>query len=171
VSSPFGRTAAVDISAATALDGEDEDPAATFSLPRLPSPSVLLGSLLPVRREELRLDVDGLYPQQIVSGTQFSGLTQVVHWIANLTARGTDHWVGSIWFREGSTTTFCFTTVDVRVTRAALASGQSAVVTFSGGGMPIAPRCTSTGRRTFIRSSSNSTPARGAPPTRASAQR
>jgi hypothetical protein len=139
VLSRFGRTASADISAATAPDGEEEDPAATLNLPRLPSlppPSVLLGSLLPVRREELRLDVDGLYPQQVVSGTQFSGLTQVVHWIASLTTRATDHWVGSIWFREGSTTTFRFTTVDVRVTRAALASGQSAVVTFSGGGMP-----------------------------------
>jgi len=87
--------------------------------------------LLPSRREELRLDVDGPYPQNVVSGTQYSGLTQVVHWIANLQPNGSGRWLGSIWYRDGSTSTFRYTDVDVRVT-----SGQSAQVTFSGGGMP-----------------------------------
>src|SRR6266511_2579511 len=129
-----GHAASADISAAEAPGAVEEDQAATFSFPRIPS----LPSLpqLSVGREELRLDVDGRYPQNVASGTQRSGLTQVVHWIANLNASGTDHWVGSIWFREGATATFRYTTVDVRVTRAAHASGQTAVVTFSGGGMP-----------------------------------
>lgn len=104
-------------------------------LPRL-SGVPILGSLLPIRREELRLDVDGMYPQNVASGTQYAGLTQVVHWIANLKPKGADRWQGSIWFREGSTITFRYTTVDVRIQRALTASGQSATVTFSGGGMP-----------------------------------
>ncbi|HEY3063875.1 MAG TPA: hypothetical protein VGL99_33305, partial [Chloroflexota bacterium] len=139
ISLPFslprlGNTASADISSVEAPAAVVEDQAATFSFPRLPS----LPSLpqLSQGREELRLDVDGRYPQNVASGTQTSGLTQVVHWIASLSASGTDHWVGSIWFREGSTATFRYTTVDVRVTRAAQASSQSAVVTYSGGGMP-----------------------------------
>jgi len=129
-----GHAASADISAAEAPGAVEEDQAATFSFPRIPS----LPSLpqLSVGREELRLDVDGRYPQNVASGTQRSGLTQLVHWIANLNPTGSDHWVGSIWFREGATATFRYTTVDVRVTRAAHASGQTAVVTFSGGGMP-----------------------------------
>jgi len=106
-----------------------------LNLPHL-SAIPVLGSLLPVRREELRLDVDGLYPQQMASGTQYSGLTQVVHWIARLQPNGTDRWKGSIWFREGSTATFRYTTVDVRVQRALTATSQSATLTFSGDGMP-----------------------------------
>src|SRR6266545_5824195 len=106
-----------------------------LNLPHL-SAIPVLGSLLPVRREELRLDVDGLYPQQMASGTQYSGLTQVVHWIARLQPNGTDRWKGSICFREGSTATFRYTTVDVRVQRALTATSQSATLTFSGGGMP-----------------------------------
>jgi len=106
-----------------------------LNLPHL-SAIPVLSSLLPVRREELRLDVDGLYPQQMASGTQYSGLTQVVHWIARLQPNGTDRWKGSIWFREGSTATFRYTTVDVRVQRALTATSQSATLTFSGGGMP-----------------------------------
>jgi len=106
-----------------------------LNLPHL-SAIPVLSSLLPVRREELRLDVDGLYPQQMASGTQYSGLTQVVHWIARLQPNGTDRWKGSIWFREGSTATFRYTTVDVRVQRALTATSQSATLTFSGDGMP-----------------------------------
>ena len=53
-------------------------------------PGRTLSVVTPVRREELRLDVDGQYPQHVVSGTQYSGLTQVVHWIANLTPKGAE---------------------------------------------------------------------------------
>ncbi len=81
-----GHAASADISAAEAPGVVEEDQAATFSFPRIPS----LPSLpqLSVGREELRLDVDGRYPQNVASGTQRSGLTQLVHWIANLNPTG-----------------------------------------------------------------------------------
>jgi hypothetical protein len=126
----LGGRASADISA---VDGAipSDDAQTAFNLPGLPSLPTL-----PNRRDELRLDVDGLYPQNAASGTQSSGLTQVVHWIANLSAQGTDHWVGAIWFREGATATFRYTSVDIRVSRAPSPSSQTAMVTYSGGGSP-----------------------------------
>lgn len=136
----FGGVEAEPEAEAPAAAAESDTAALGLSLPKLPSPpslpSLNLGALLPVRREDLRLDVDGLFPQNMASGTQYSGLTQVVHWIASVKASGSNRWVGSIWFREGATATFRYTTVDIRVARAQTASGQSATVTFSGGGMP-----------------------------------
>jgi hypothetical protein len=53
-------------------------------------------------REDLRLDVDGRYPQLVASGTSFIGVTSRVHWIANLAAAGADHWTGAIWYKDGN---------------------------------------------------------------------
>ena len=39
----------------------------------------------PIRREEIRLDVDGRYPQMTVSGTISGFLITRIHWIARLT--------------------------------------------------------------------------------------
>jgi hypothetical protein len=51
-------------------------------------------------REELRLDVDGRYPQMMASGTLYGVLAKRVHWIARLTASGPSAWTGSIWFKD-----------------------------------------------------------------------
>ena len=53
------------------------------------------------RREELRLDVDGRYPQMVASGTLTSGLAFQVHWIADLTPAGRDAWTGPITYKDG----------------------------------------------------------------------
>jgi hypothetical protein len=42
--------------------------------------------------------------------------------------------LGLIWFRDGSTATFAYTNVDIRVTRGTSAGSQSLVVTYTGGG-------------------------------------
>jgi hypothetical protein len=60
------------------------------------------GITLEAVSEELRLDVDGSYPQMVASGVirRLTFITAGVHWIANLTASGTKTWSGSIWFKD-----------------------------------------------------------------------
>ncbi|MGH7512472.1 MAG: hypothetical protein ACREOQ_06055, partial [Gemmatimonadales bacterium] len=88
-----------------------------------------------IMHEELRLDVDGRYPQMVASGTIVSGLTQVIHWIANLTAAGPNHWTGSIWYRDPAGG-MAHTDVDIQVNSATGPSGQHATAIFSGAGQP-----------------------------------
>ena len=95
--------------------------------------------------EEMRLDVDGSYPQMVASGT-ISGRAIVAsggHWIANLVAQGGLRWTGAIWYKNplgasGSSWSFPYTNIEIIVTGATVFSltPRSATVTFSGGGMP-----------------------------------
>lgn len=97
------------------------------------------GALLPIflRSEDLRLDVDGRYPQMTASGTLYGGFTTTVHWIASLRAvRG--GWTGSIWYKDGNTAALPYTNVSITATRSWFPDQRSATVTFSGGG--AAPR-------------------------------
>lgn len=64
-------------------------------------------------REELRLDVDGLYPQMVVSGTATAGLSVRVEWIANLDAVSEDRWIGSIWYKNGDADKLPYTSVEI----------------------------------------------------------
>lgn len=88
------------------------------------------------RREELRLDVDGLYPQMAVSGTLTSGLHLRVHWIASLTKVKKNTWTGSVFYRNGDVSLFQHTTVTVVARRSLYPVQRRVVVTFSGGGVP-----------------------------------
>jgi hypothetical protein len=101
-----------------------------------PLPGAEAAALTPnlTRREELRLDVDGRYPQMVASGTSFIGLTSRVHWIANLVAAGTDQWTGTIWYKDGPAV-FPYTQVSIRVTRGVLRP-VNAQVRFTGGAPP-----------------------------------
>jgi hypothetical protein len=63
-------------------------------------------------REELRLDVDGTFPQQTASGVAVFGL-QRVHWIASLTPDGDHAWKGPIFYVDGPTGAFPYTAVQV----------------------------------------------------------
>jgi len=101
----------------------------------VPTPAPHAAASFPIllRREELRLDVDGRYPQMVVSGMSFSGLLAKTQWIANVQAVGPDRWSGAIWYKDGGIATFPYTTVDVHVTRGFL-KPVSATVTLSGGG-------------------------------------
>lgn len=91
-------------------------------------------------REELRLDVDGRYPQFVASGTLYRGLSTRVHWIANLTSTGTNRWSGSIWYKDGDATALPHTNVELQATRGRFPSQRSVRVSFSGGGAPARSR-------------------------------
>ncbi|HQW90017.1 MAG TPA: hypothetical protein PK478_09205, partial [Nitrospira sp.] len=91
-------------------------------------------------REELRLDVDGRYPQMMASGTLYGIVATRVHWIARLTASGPNAWTGSIWFKDGAVASFPYTTVEITTTASFLSSQRKAVVRLSGGGTSVRTR-------------------------------
>ena len=83
--------------------------------------------------EELRLDVDGTYPQMKASG-QISGFKVTpAFWIANVKKTATNVYEGTIWYKDGNLTLVPYTNVKIEVTRT-IFSPQSAKVTFTGGG-------------------------------------
>ena len=86
------------------------------------------------RREELRLDVDGRYPQMTASGTLFQGFGLRAQWIASLTASGFNSWRGRIWFKDGNPGALPYTRVRIRVVRSWFRNQRKATVTFRGGG-------------------------------------
>ncbi len=87
-------------------------------------------------REELRLDVDGRYPQMTASGTVIRDFRSRVEWIAQLSSQGNNHWSGAIWFKDGNANSFPYTNVDIKVTRSWFSNQRAATATFSGGGVP-----------------------------------
>lgn len=90
----------------------------------------------PIRKEEIRLDVDGRYPQMTVSGTISGFLVARIHWIARLRKIDSSRWAGVIWYKDGATASFPYTAVDVTATSSPFPSGRSVKITFSGGGVP-----------------------------------
>jgi len=83
--------------------------------------------------EELRLDVDGNYPQMKASG-QISGFRVTpAYWIADVAKTGSNTYEGNIWYKDGNLPLIPQTHVKIEVTRT-LFSPQSAKVTFTGGG-------------------------------------
>lgn len=94
-----------------------------------------VAGIRPVRREELRLDVDRHYPQMTASGTIRGSLASRIHWIANLTASGPDSWTGTIWYKDGALVSFPYTTVQIRLVGQSL-DRRRAKVAFTGGGAP-----------------------------------
>ncbi len=92
------------------------------------------------QREELRLDVDGKYPQMVASGTIYGGMTYRIHWVANLTRTGTDHYTGPIWYKDGDASWLQHTHVTIAVTRSFFANQRKATVVFEGGPGPARAR-------------------------------
>ncbi|MCA1991949.1 MAG: hypothetical protein LDL41_07870, partial [Coleofasciculus sp. S288] len=93
------------------------------------SPPIILG------KQELRLDVDRYHPQLVASGTNSSlFFSNEVHWIANLTANGSNAWTGTIWYKDGNVASFPYTDVEIQATTSFFPDQRSATVTFSGGG-------------------------------------
>jgi hypothetical protein len=84
-------------------------------------------------REELRLDVDGTYPQQTASGVAVFGL-QRIHWIASLTPDGDYAWQGTIFYLDGPTGVFPYTTIQVHVYPGASVHQHRAEVRFEAPG-------------------------------------
>lgn len=86
-------------------------------------------------REELRIDVDGYYPQMVASGTIISNQSSTIHWIAKLTANGPDTWTGNIRNKYlDDNQSFPYTNVKIQVTRGSLPEQHSAEVAFLIGG-------------------------------------
>jgi hypothetical protein len=108
-------------------------------LPRLACSGVYrvtAGPSLPKYRsaEELRLDVDGRYPQMVASGYIPLSLVNRVNWIADLKPAGSNKWTGSITYKEGATGSFPYTNVAIQVTGSSPFVQRTAKVVFSGGG-------------------------------------
>lgn len=130
--------------------------------PRFPMPRALPGAvdrfdddinaLTLYTREELRLDVDGRYPQMTVSGTRAGPLGPVVSWVAALTRTGANHYSGQIWFKDGQIGAIPHTQISLKVTKSLLAAQRKVEATFSGGGAASFVR-------TYIFSSSSFRPA------------
>jgi hypothetical protein len=87
-------------------------------------------------REDVRLDVDGEYPQMTASGTLTRWLSGRIHWIAKLRPTGRFSWDGHIWFKEGAALLFPYTNVRITVSRALASHQRRATVIFTGGGAP-----------------------------------
>jgi hypothetical protein len=86
--------------------------------------------------EELRLDVDGQYPQMTASGVVPLSATQQVHWIAQLITTGPNKFTGGIWFKEPAVSGFAYTSVSIEATSSFVPLLRWAKVTFSGLGLP-----------------------------------
>lgn len=93
-------------------------------------------SFFTLAREELRLDVDGRYPQMTASGMVKRTISSVTNWVANLSQSGPDTWKGTIWYKDGDVASFPYSSVSIKATRSLIASNRSATVTFSGGAGP-----------------------------------
>jgi hypothetical protein len=118
---------AIPTSGSVGEDGADVAPAAAAD------PGLALAA-----REELRLDIDGRYPQMVLSGLVTGSLTDRLHWIANISASGRNTWAGNIWYKDGNPALLPHGSVSVTVVRSIFPSQRRAVVTFSGAG--LAPR-------------------------------
>ena len=100
----------------------------------VPVPGPAIPIPVPFRNnEELRLDVDGFYPQMKASGRIANFRLAPAHWIANVAQIAPNTYQGAIWYKEGNSALIPQTTVRVEVTRG-LFGPTSARVTFSGGG-------------------------------------
>lgn len=84
--------------------------------------------------EELRLDIDGRYPQNTVSGTIRRGIVGRVNWIARLRRIGRNVWGGNIWYKDGMTTILPQTNVIVKVRNGMFPNQKRVTTVFSGGG-------------------------------------
>ncbi len=93
----------------------------------------VLGESAPAAREELRLDVDGRYPQMTASGTLTASRVVGTHWIAKLTQAANDVYTGSIWYRDGNTALFPYTAVSIEAVRSAFPNQRRVTARFSGG--------------------------------------
>jgi hypothetical protein len=85
--------------------------------------------------EEMRLDVDGRYPQMTASGTIPISPVQRLHWIAHLHSTGPHSWSGGIWYKDPAVTPFGYTTVDIKVSALPIPAIRKAKVVFNGPGL------------------------------------
>lgn len=94
-------------------------------------PSKALPPLAP--RDELRLDVDGHFPQQVASGVLREGLANRLEWVARLTSVGPARWTGRIVFREATPGMPAYGQVEIAVAHGAGGKPTSLTLQMSGG--------------------------------------
>jgi len=85
-------------------------------------------------REEIRLDVDGRYPQMQVSGTRYNLLSPLIHWIARLRPAGNNTWSGRIWYKDGNVGSFPYTAVKVAAQASFFPNQRKVTISYGGGG-------------------------------------
>ncbi|MBF0373063.1 MAG: hypothetical protein HQL39_06550 [Alphaproteobacteria bacterium] len=91
--------------------------------------------------EEVRLDVDGRYPQMTASGViRPVGPGVPVHWIAKLRLAAPNTWKGGIWYKNGNVLALPQTSVVIVATRNIIPANRSLRISFSGGGRPEVTR-------------------------------
>jgi hypothetical protein len=88
------------------------------------------------QNEELRLDVDGRYPQMTASGTIRHGLAVRIHWIANVRRTSSNVYSGTIWYKDGNSAYLPQTRVTINVVRSWFPNQRHVTATFTGGGAP-----------------------------------
>ena len=91
--------------------------------------------IFPFFSDELRLDIDGRYPQNTVSGTLRSGFAKC-HWIAKLKYYGKNVWRGYIWYKRGFTHLLPQTHVKIQVEKSFFPFHRKVSATFYGSGLP-----------------------------------
>ena len=105
-----------------------------------PGPHVPLGlappGINPIRKEEIRLDVDGRYAQMAVSGTISGTLVTRIHWIARLKKIAANRWAGPIWYKDGATASFPYTAVDVTAIGSPFPAGRNVKIVFKAAAVP-----------------------------------
>ncbi|MEJ2120618.1 MAG: hypothetical protein P8Z76_07870 [Alphaproteobacteria bacterium] len=84
-------------------------------------------------KEELRLDVDGRYPQMVASGV-ITKKFMTAYWVAALKLTGRNKYAGVIWYKFGQTLLIPYTKVVIVVTPGWKPFQRKAKVKFSGGG-------------------------------------
>ncbi|HUO06850.1 MAG TPA: hypothetical protein VM008_00830 [Phycisphaerae bacterium] len=90
------------------------------------------GGFLPAIREELRLDVDGRYPQMAASGVLRNGIAGRANWVAKLNSTAPNTFAGPIfhaWTTGGPS--FPYNFVKITVTTSLIPSTQRATAIFS----------------------------------------
>src|ERR687896_95838 len=76
-------------------------PAAPVAAPAVPVSGLYVRDPQPANvLEELRIDVDGRYPQMVASGTVYRPLQARMHWAAELEQIGPNRWRGPIFFEH-----------------------------------------------------------------------
>ncbi len=99
----------------------------------LPGPLIPIPIPISLSFEELRVDVDGYYPQMKASGMIAGFRVTPAYWIANVAKTATSTYEGNIWYKDGNVALIPQTHVKIEISRTFFAP-QSAKVTFTGGG-------------------------------------
>jgi hypothetical protein len=105
-------------------------PAAPVAAPAVPVSGLYVRDPQPANvLEELRIDVDGRYPQMVASGTVYRPLQARMHWAAELEQIGPNRWRGPIFFEHSPSVRFPWEQVTVQLTRGATQDQHKAKLT------------------------------------------